>query len=202
MRPIRKLMATHNTNIETDVSCFSSAMKLTALAFATIVLLASSAPAQTSFYTDLAPAKCRTLEVDKETGSSTQRCAGVGGYRLLVHDDDSRQSITVVDPSGKRHDLNFWHVITGGFSSLGAKAEWRMTSKRGRRVPYALIVRVNANEDAENPNRVRSYLSVTKLTAESVCVTHKLEAVADSNEAARKAADEAANAPCLKDATP
>ena len=126
----------------------------------------------------------------------------MAGYKLLVLDDDARQSITVVDPSGKKHELNFWHVITGAFSSLGSKAEWRMTTKRGRRVPFALIVRVNANEDPENPNRIRSYLSVTKLTADSVCVTHKIDVANNANEAARKAADESATAPCLKEATP
>jgi hypothetical protein len=119
-----------------------------------------------------------------------------------VLDDDSRQSITVIDPKGKQHELNFWHVITGGFSSLGTKAEWRMAVKNGKRTPFALIVRINANEDPENPNRVRSYLSVSKLTAESICVTHKIIGGEDANEAARKAADESSNARCLSETTP
>lgn len=163
-----------------------------------------SAQAQTnarSIYTDLSESKCRTIEVEKETGASVQSCPGLGGYKLLVLDDDARQSITVVDPSGKKHELNLWQVITGAFSSLGSKAEWRVTTRRGRRVPFALIVRVNANEDPENPNRIRSYLSVTKLTADSICVTHKIDGAHNANEAARKAADESATAPCLKEAT-
>ena len=183
----------------------SRSLKLNLVSFVLILLVASITAAQNrpaSVYTDLTTAKCRTIEVDKETGSSVQTCPGVAGYKLLVLDDDLRQSITVVDPSGKNHELNLWHVITGGFSSVGSKAEWRVTTKRGKRIPFALIVRVNANEDAENPNRSRSYLSVSKVTADLVCVTHKIDGGVKANEAARKAADEAANAPCLKEATP
>src|SRR5215475_6158607 len=76
-----------------------------------------------SVYSDLASTKCKTLTTDRETGASTQRCPGVAGYKLLVHEDDARQSITVVTPDGKKHDLDFWDVVTHGFSSVGNKAE-------------------------------------------------------------------------------
>src|SRR5687767_1187613 len=68
-----------------------------------------------SVYTDLSESKCKTIEVDKETGSSTQVCPGIAGYKLLVLDDDSRQSITVVAPGGKKHPLDFWQVVTYAF---------------------------------------------------------------------------------------
>jgi hypothetical protein len=151
-----------------------------------------------SAYTDLAASKCRTLEVDKETGSSTQRCPGISGYKLLVHDDDSRQSITVVDPTGKKHDLEFWHVVTTGFSTLGQKAEWRATRKSGKLSPIAVIVRVNASENPEQPKRITSYLAVTKLGGDQICVTHKIAAGANANTEARRLADAAQAAPCLK----
>ncbi|MGH9881562.1 MAG: hypothetical protein ACRD6N_09030 [Pyrinomonadaceae bacterium] len=173
--------------------------------FALIGLSAASTHGQSkieSVYTDLASSKCRTLEVDKETGASVQSCAGVGGYKLLVLDDDSRQSITVVDRAGKKHELDYWQVVTTGFFSVSEKAEWRAVRKNGKLNPLALIVRVNATEDAENPNRVTSYLAVAKITASTICVTNKLQPGANANELARRAADSAQSAPCLKDSVP
>ena len=153
-----------------------------------------------SVYSDLASNKCKTLKTDRETGASTQSCPGIAGYKLLVHDDDARQSITVVTPDGKEHDLDFWDVVTHAFSSIGQKAEWRVIRNRGKVTAVALIVRVNASEDAENPNRKTSYLTVTKLTPDKVCVTHKIPQSANANEAARQAANSAATAECLKQA--
>ena len=155
-----------------------------------------------SVYTELASSKCKTLTIDRETGASSQRCPGIAGYKLLVHDDDARQSITVITPDGKKHDLNFWDVVTHGFSSVGNKAEWRVVRNKRKLAPIALIVRVNASEDAANPNRKTSYLTVTKLTAEKICVTHKIAQSGDANAKARQAADEVRTAVCLKDAAP
>lgn len=153
-----------------------------------------------SVYSDLAPNKCKALKTDRETGASTQRCPGIAGYKLLVHDDDSRQSITVVTPDGKEHDLDFWEVVTPAFSSIGSKAEWRVSRNQGKLMPIALIVRVNASEDAENPSHITSYLVVTKLTPGKICITHRIPQSARANEAARRAADSAATADCLKQA--
>ena len=36
-----------------------------------------------SIYTDLSSAKCKTTKIEKETGSSVQKCTGVAGYSLL-----------------------------------------------------------------------------------------------------------------------
>jgi hypothetical protein len=155
-----------------------------------------------SVYSDLAPSKCKTLTTDRETGASTQRCPGIAGYKLLVHDDDARQSITVVTPDGKKHDLDFWEVVTHSFSSVGGKAEWRVVRNKRKLAPIALIVRVNASEDAANPNRQTSYLTVTKLTSEKICVTHRIPQSADANAKARQAADSAGTADCLKEITP
>lgn len=172
-----------------------------AILFVLMFALTESINAQTkleSVYSDLSSSKCKTTEVDKETGSSTQRCPGVGGYGLLLLDDDSRQSITVVAPDGKNHPLDFWEVITGAFSSVGNKAEWRVTRSKGKVSPAALIVRVNASEDSANPSRLTSYLAVVKVTPEKICVTNKISPGVKANEEARQAADSASTAACLK----
>lgn len=166
---------------------------------ALFLLAPSVAQAQivTSVYTDLAAAKCRTIQVDKESGSSTQSCAGVAGYRLLVEDSDNRISITVVSPNGKKHPLHYWSVITSAFSSVGDKAEWRVKKVGKKRAPMALIVRINANEDADSSTRT-SYLAVAKITAQGICVTDKIQPGAKANEEARTAADSSARKACLK----
>lgn len=158
------------------------------------VPLLAYVPAADSVYTDIAPARCKTIETHEEGSSSVQKCPGVAGYGLLVEDSDSRQSVTVVSPDGKKHPLNYWQVITTGFSSLGEKAEWRVEKKGGKLRPFALIVRVNASENPEKPDEKTSYLAVAKITASAVCVTDKVQ----TNEEARAAADAAAGKPCLK----
>lgn len=146
-----------------------------------------------SVYTSLTQADCRVIEVDEESEGSVSRCPGVAGHALKVLEGDLRQSIDVVTPDGKEHPLNYWTVITGNFSYLGPRAEWRMRGDR----PVALIVRVNASEDPENAERSTSYLAVAKLTAREICVTDRIGPVADANVAARAAADRAASRPCL-----
>ncbi len=104
----------------------------------------------------------------------------------------------MVTPDGKNHPLDFWQVITGAFSSVGNKAEWRVTRSRGKVSPVALIVRVNASADVERPNRLTSYLAVVKVTPEKICVTHKIPPGARANETARRAADSSQTTACLK----
>ncbi len=172
-----------------------------------VLLFASgeSIKAQTkleSVYSDISSSKCRTIEVDKETGSSsTHRCPGIAGYKLLVLEDDVRQSITVVTPDGKHHPLDVWDVITHAFSSVGSKAEWRVTKSKGKVSPVALIVRVNASE-GENPMRLTSFLAVVKMTPEKICITHKIPPGAKANQTARHAADTAQTSACLKEVAP
>lgn len=165
---------------------------------ALFLLNASLVQAQSSMYTDLAATKCKTIKVNKESGSSVQSCAGVAGYKLLVEDDDNRMSITVVSPAGKKHPLNYWDVITHAFSSVGDKAEWRVKKDGQKVIPIALIVRVNANEDPDS-NKRTSYLAVAKITPQGICVTDKIQPGAKANEEARAAADSSADKPCLKE---
>jgi hypothetical protein len=166
-----------------------------------LLLLAGTTMAQTnsSVYTPLAEKQCKTVKGhDAETGDYEGRCRGVAGYSLIVTEGDLRQNVTVVTPKGARHSLELWEVISGAFSSVGAKAEWRMAKQNGKLAPVALIIRYNANEDPESPNKQSSYLAVTKITASEICVTDKIMPGPNANEDARRAADASANKPCLK----
>jgi hypothetical protein len=160
-----------------------------------LALTAFAAPA-TSVYSSLSG--CKTVSTDRESGSSTQACRGVGGYNLRLEYGDARESITVISPDGQKHPLNFWEVISTGFSSVGQKAEWRVTKKSGKSVPHALIVRFNASENPEDSSKVTSYLVVSKITPGKICVTDKIAPSATANEEARRAADASADKPCLE----
>ena len=62
---------------------------------------------------------------------------------------------------------------------------------------YGLIIRYNASENPEKPEKTTSYLVVTKITKDTACITDIVKPSKDQNETARKLADEAANKPCL-----
>jgi hypothetical protein len=150
-----------------------------------------------SVYTDLNPKFCGKAKVDGD--SFEMKCPGVAGYRLWVLEGDLRSSITVIDPKGQEHPLEYWSVVAGGFSTLGDKAEWRVEKQGEKVVPKALIVRVNASENSENPNVKTSYLAVAKIAPSGICVTEKIPPGPKMNDLAREAADHAESKACLSD---
>jgi hypothetical protein len=158
-------------------------------------MAAGDSAAIRSVYTSLAEAECRLVERDEETGATSSRCPGTAGHALLVHDFDARMTVDVVTPDGRTHRLRYSGVITSAFSSLGPRAEWRMRNG----APIALIVRVNAFEDPETPDRATSYLAVAKITAREVCVTARIPPTGNANAAARQAADRSASQHCMRD---
>ena len=148
-----------------------------------------------SVYTPLDEKQCRTIKVETTgAGDYEGRCRGVAGYSLTLLEGDLRQNIIVNTPKGAKHSLELWDVISGGFSSVGPKAEWRVTNKK----PVALIIRYNASENPDNPNKRTSYLAVAKITPTEICITDKISPSANANTEARSAADNAANKACLK----
>jgi len=159
------------------------------------VFLCASAHAQNnSVYTSLAEKVCKPLKVSDDTGTSYEgECPGVGGYKLRLLEGDLRQSLDVVSPTKKTHQLAFWN-ISSAFSYIGDKVEWRMKGK----MPIALIARFNASEDPENPEKRTSYLVVSKITKNEVCVTDVVRPSKTQNAEARKAADSAGSRPCRR----
>jgi len=178
------------------------------LAFAAALALAGSAQAPAgearSVYTEISERDCTVLPASGEPGDEEDglRCPGPAGYSLLALSGDLRATVTVVVPGGAEHALEFWNVITGSFSLLGPRAEWRARVIDGRLVPHALVVRVFALEDPEHPERRTSWLAVAKIGVEGSCVTDRIEAGADDNLRARATADTAATRPCLEPLQP
>jgi hypothetical protein len=158
---------------------------------------ADAGPAIDRIYTNLSGRGCRLVSVNSEGGGSTHRCLGVGGFEVLVLDNDDRQSVTLVSPDGREFDLAFWHVVTRNFSSLGSKAEWLMVRDGAQIRPVALVVRVNALQDPDS-NRVTSYLAVSKITRDEICVVARISPSAMASVEARNIAAAAAAKPCLR----
>jgi hypothetical protein len=157
-----------------------------------VVLSVNAAAQNTSVYTDLTGKKCKTLQSNpNEGGSFLGECPGVAGYKLQVLEGDLRQSINVIGPKRKKTELNLWN-ISGGFSSLGPTAEWRMNGK----TPVALIVRFIVSENPEDSSKTTSYLVVVKITKAAICVTDALKPTRSHNFEARRAADKAATRSC------
>ena len=165
-----------------------------AVVFALTLTASATAPPATSVYSSLSG--CKLVKTGRDW--SVQACQGVGGYNLQLLYDDSRESVTVFGPDRQEHPLELWSVVSTGFSSVGQKAEWRVTKKNGKVVPSALIVRFNASENPEDSTKVTSYLVVAKITPQKICVTDKIAPSATANEEARRAADTSAARPCLE----
>jgi len=161
-----------------------------------IILLAAFAIADaqnSSVYTGLSTRACKELKSNADEGSEYEgECPGVGGYKLRLLEGDLRQSIDVVSPAKKKFQLGFWN-ISGAFSHLGDKAEWKIKG----RVPYALIVRFNSQEDPENPKAIKSSLVVAKISAAESCITDVVVPMTNQNAVARKLAEEAPTRACM-----
>ena len=92
--------------------------------------------------------------------------------------------------------MDFWSTVSGGFSAVGEKAEWRVEKTATKKRPIALIVRFNVSEDPENPEKTTSYLVVSKITANETCVTDVVKPSSNANQQARMLADSAATKAC------
>jgi hypothetical protein len=176
-------------------------MKVFVLIIVSLFLLVPNAFAQKqkveSVYTSLKTEKCKTIESSSDEGGSYRGvCAGTGGYKLEVLEGDIRQTINVIAPGGKKHELNLWSVVSSGFSSLGDNAEWRIVKKSGKTSPTALIVRFNVSDNPEDSSKITSYLVIIKITAKEICVTDIVKPTAGSNQKARELADNSATRSC------
>lgn len=150
-------------------------------------------------YTELNAGSC-AKEIDAGDPNETPylRCPGVAGYALIVRSVDAgRQSIDIVNPSRQVFPLSYEDFVTRHMFSLDAKAEWRVVMKDGEQIPVALIVRVHAREDDDDPERVtRTYFAVAKITPEGACVTESIVEGARTEDEVRGAADAAREKPC------
>jgi hypothetical protein len=153
----------------------------------------------TSVYTELGGDGCKK-EVDRSDPNETPYflCGGVAGYRLIVRRVDAgRRSIDVVDEGQRVYPLNYEETVTRYMSNLTGKAEWRVATKDGKQAPIALIVRVQAREDNDNPEKVtQTFVAVAKITSNEACVTDAIPEGTRGEAEVRSLADSAGARPC------
>lgn len=155
------------------------------------------ASSTSSVYTSLLEKDCEVIKHDHDNESFTQeRCAGVANYTLHLLSGDLRETLDVITPQGETFSLDLISSVSGGFSALGNKAEWRVKKIGKQLKPTALIVRFNANDDPENSEKVTSYLVVSKITDHTICVTDVVKPMKNANEHARELADQSMNKRC------
>ena len=123
------------------------------------------------------------------------RCSGPGGFSLMVDYGDARDDLRLIKPGAKPVELGLLALNNGGFNSLGDAVEWRGSGAGEAFKPAALIVRNNAVENPERPERPTALLVVIDLA--QGCVVAQVRPRPSQNEAARKIAD-GPRQPCLK----
>ena len=155
--------------------------------------------AAASLYTDLYGKSCKVIETDQGSGATTRRCAGVGGYSLLVHEANAQTSIDIVTPEGHIYPLQLWEVVTPGLSSVGRKAEWRVELRRGRAVPTALLVRLDTSSAQTHGPRVKegAIIAAARISRDGACVVYQGNGSAKTADAAARGAAHDPQRKCL-----
>jgi len=146
-----------------------------------------------SSYTSVKEKDCTTLETHE--AGSVQSCPKFGDIKVKVIEGDLRQTITL-NRKGTDYPLNFLETVSANWSELGPKIEWRYkTGKSGN--PVGIIVRLNVSENPEKPQKKTSYLVVSKITTDNICVVGKVSPQSNQNQKARTMAEQSADMSCL-----
>ena len=165
-----------------------------------VTLLSIPAQAATSMYSDLYGKSCKIVDVDKGSGACTRRCAGVGGYSLLVHEANAQTSVDIVPP-GRRavYALEYWEVVTPGLAHVGRKAEWRVELRNGRLVPTGLLVRLDTSNPVTHGPRLAagSIITATRIASDGACVVYQGNAAPKSADASARSAAADPRRKCL-----
>jgi hypothetical protein len=146
-----------------------------------------------SSYTSIKENQCHTILAD-ELGS-IQECKSFANINVQVIDRDLRQSIILLR-EGNCYPLNFFAKVSSRWSILGDKIEWRYR-KSDKAHPIAMIVRFKVSENLNDPDKMTSYLVVSKIGSDNICVVGKIPPQANQNQLARNMAQRAQNMDCL-----
>ncbi|CAA6810717.1 MAG: Unknown protein [uncultured Sulfurovum sp.] len=147
-----------------------------------------------SSYTSIAQKDCITL--DSDNVGSIQECESFEGIGVKVIEGDIRQSI-ILTRNEHEYDLDFWTTVSSAFSSLGLKIEWRHQLGKPQNLK-GMIVRFEASDNHEKAEKSTSYLVVSKINHEEICVVAKILPQKNQNEIARTILDTNDEIPCLK----
>lgn len=147
-----------------------------------------------SSYTSIAAKDCTLQDSNPVLEYASQNCKGFAEIDVEVIEDRSRQTLKLSQGS-QEYPLN---LLSLGFSKLGATIEWR--HKKGQPDDIVgMIVRLNVSEQGSNTGKKTSYLIVSKVTANKICVVAKIPPLSNSqqNKQARLIAEKSVQMPCL-----
>jgi hypothetical protein len=153
-----------------------------------------NSPILTSSYTSIDQKDCITL--DSDNMGSIQECESFGRIGVKVVEGDIRQSI-ILSRDTTEYDLNFTGIVSSAFSTLGLKVEWRHELGKPENV-VGMIVRFEVSDDYDDLEKVSSYLVVSKVTDNEICVVAKVIPQNNQNVIAREILDSEKTLPCLK----
>jgi len=149
----------------------------------------------TSAYTSIDEKDCLTL--DSDNLGSIQECEAFRDIRVRVVEGDIRQSVTLTH-NNKEYILNFQSIVNSDFSTLGSKIEWRYEIGNPDNIE-GLILQLEVNDDPDDLDSVTSFLAVSKITENDICVIGKVLPQEKQHELARDMLDNSSKMPCLKD---
>ena len=165
--------------------------------FAAMCVAAHAAPTLTSTYSSTSAKDCSKISatrIDGDEIGSEHICPGAAGFKVLKSEDDLRETISVGRNAKAANREVAANQSFGPFNSTADTVEWR--NREG--TPFAIIQRwrILDNQDAGKDGRPRSkeLLVVTRLGVGKVCHVAYIDvqANAEANDTARRAADELA----------
>ncbi len=145
----------------------------------------SSGPVRVSRYTRLDD--CKVVKTEENEDWAVLRCEGQGGIGLTLNYYDARDDLELVRPGKLPVQIGVPMLAGGGFNKLGDTVEWRGMGDGGAFRPAMLIVRNNAIENSEQPERSTSFLTVIDIA--QGCAVAQVRPGAGQNEQARAIAD-------------
>ncbi|SFV67521.1 hypothetical protein MNB_SV-13-1055 [hydrothermal vent metagenome] len=153
-----------------------------------------------SAYSDINIKKnCQTIITYAHNIGAVFDCGRFANISIEIASGDLRDTVDLIR-DGKRYDLNFSQAITPHFTALGDKMEWRF-QKGHKTTPSAMIVRLNIDIEGktQKDRHKKSYLIVSKITEETICIVGKISPQKNQNILARKMADKASTLGCVLD---
>jgi len=148
----------------------------------------------TSSYTSIEQKDCTTL--DSDNIGSVQECESFENIGVKVLVGDTRESI-ILTRNEREYDLELLSTFKNIFSSFGSKLEWRHELTNSKNIK-GVIIPLNISDDFENLDKTTSYLVVTKITKNKICVVAKISPQKEQDEIAREILDTDEDLPCLK----
>ena len=136
------------------------------------------------------------MTLDSDNLGSIQECESFGDIVVKVVEGDIHQSI-ILTRQNREYVLSFQSTIARGLSTLGTQIEWRHEKEKPENLK-GMIVRLDVNNNPEDLNKITSYLMVSKITSNHICVVGKILPKSNQNELARAMLDSKKKLPCLK----